>query len=123
WPILSLSFSIILLPGLFLTTLFFLFPAEIVQLVFDNDFANPGPVLGLVGLATTLFGGVNLWLNYTLATQRTRYVYLLGMALLVQVSGLVLFHDTLLQIALVQVTAGVVGNLTGLLFSTMSKEK
>lgn len=123
WPILSLSFGIILLPGLLLTTLFFFFPAEIVQLVFDNDFANPGPVLGLVGLATTLFGGVNLWLNYTLATQRTRYVYLLGMALLVQVSGLVLFHENLLQIALVQVTAGVVGNLTGLLFSTMSKEK
>lgn len=117
WPILSLSFGIILLPGLFMTTLFFLFPGEIVHLVFQNDFANPGAVLGWVGLATTLFGGVNLWLNYTLAIQRTRYVYLMGVSLFVQISGLLLFNSSLLQIALVQVSAGVVGNVAGLLLS------
>jgi O-antigen/teichoic acid export membrane protein len=121
WPILSLSFGIILLPGLLMTTLFFLFPSEIVHLVFRNDFGDPGAVLGFIGLATTLFGGINLWLNYTLATQRTRYVYLMGIALLVQIIGLLLFNSTLLQIALVQVTAGIVGNVAGLLFSLVKR--
>jgi O-antigen/teichoic acid export membrane protein len=117
WPILSLSFGIILLPGLAITTLFFLFPSELIQIVFQNDFANPGPVLGLVGLATTLFGGVNLWLNYTLAIQRTYYIYLMGIALFVQITGFFLFNASLLQIALVQVVAGGVGNIAGLIFS------
>ena len=112
-PLLAAAFAAALLPGLALTVLYFLFPAEIVQLVFRNEFANPGLVLGLIGMATTLFAGVNLWLNYALSTGRTAYLVGLGVALLVLWGGIALFHDSLVQVGWAMVAAGLIGNIAG----------
>lgn len=113
WPLLSLAFAAALTPGAALTTLYFLFPAEIVQLVFRNEFANPGIVLGLVGLATTLFAGINLWLNYALSTQKQAYIYALGGVVAALLVSVLFFHSTLAHIGWALVGAGVLGNGAG----------
>jgi O-antigen/teichoic acid export membrane protein len=112
-PVLLLALAATLLPGLLLTAAYFLWPAEIVRLVFGSAYADPGVVLGLVGLATTLYAGVNIWLNYALSLERRGYVIALVVIVLLLVAGMVIEHRQLEVITLMMVTAALVANLAG----------
>lgn len=112
-PILLLALAAATLPGLLLTAIFLLFPGPLVEALFGGAYADPGWLLGVVGLATTCFAGMNIWLNYALSAERPAYVAALGGVLLVQVAGLLLFHESLLQVGLVTLGAGLLGNLAG----------
>lgn len=114
-PVLLLALAVTLLPGFFLTFVYFLVPGLIVETIFTDAYADPGIVLGLVGLATTLFAGVNIWLNYALAQAQRTFVYALAAVVLFQIAAIVLFHDTFHQIALILVAAGLAGNAAGVL--------
>lgn len=109
-PVLLLALLVTLLPGLALTALYFLFPGRLVQTIFGDAYADPGLVLGLVGLATTFFAALNIWLNYALSLKRPAFVVALVVVVVVQLVGMALFHDSLREIAVVMVAAGVVGN-------------
>jgi len=113
-PILLLALSGAILPGLILTSLYFLFPGSLVKAIFTGAYANPGIVLGLASLAASLYAGLNIWLNYALALERPVFVYVLGGVLFWQALGMFLFaRDNLIHMTLVMVSAGLVGNLTG----------
>ncbi|MCI0394847.1 MAG: hypothetical protein L0332_10575 [Chloroflexi bacterium] len=114
-PVLLLALAATLLPGLALTAVYFLIPAGLVQAIFSEAYADPGLVLGLVGLATTLYAGINIWLNYALSLGRPAFVYALGAAVVGQVVGMALFHDNLLTIATIMVVVGLAGNVVGAL--------
>jgi O-antigen/teichoic acid export membrane protein len=112
-PVLLLALAATLLPGLLLTLLYWLFPAEIVRLVFGEAYADPGILLALVGLATTLYAGVNIWLNYALSLERRAMVWLLAAIVLSQITAMLLFHTRLETIALIMIAAGLLGNIAG----------
>lgn len=114
-PVLLLALAATLLPGLVLTALYWAFPDQIVQAVFGDAYADPGIVLGLVGLATTLYAGVNIWLNYALSLERRAFVYILAAIVIAQITAMLLFHDRLETIALIMVITGAAANLAGLI--------
>ena len=116
-PYLLLALAATLIPGWLLTLLYFLVPGLIVDLVFRGQYANPGSLLGWVGLATTLFAGVNIWLNYALALERRPFVAALALAVLFQFTALALFHDSLQTVAFIMVMAGLLANLAGIILS------
>lgn len=113
-PVLLLALAATLLPGLLLTIAYFLWPGQLVELVFGAAYANPGVVLGLVGLATTLYAGVNIWLNYALSLEQRNYVAALLIIVLLLVGGMVAFHGRLQTIAQMMVAAGLVANGVGI---------
>lgn len=112
-PMLLLTLAATLLPGLGLTAVYFLFPDPIVDLVFRGQYAAPGALLGWVGLATTLFAGVNIWLNYALSLGKRPFVFLLALIAIGQIAAIVLLAHTLTILAIVLVTAGLLANLAG----------
>ncbi len=114
-PVLLLALAATLLPGLALSLLYFLFPGQIVDLVFGaGTYANPGIALGLVGLATTLFAGANIWLNYALSLERRGYVYGLAAIVAAQVVGmLTLGAQGVVAISAVMVVSGLLANALG----------
>ncbi|MCP4362360.1 MAG: hypothetical protein GY796_30510 [Chloroflexi bacterium] len=114
-PYLLLALAATLLPGLLLTVLYFLFPAPIVALVFRGQYADPGRLLAWLGLATTLFAGVNIWLNYALAAERRPYIFILATIAFLQIIGFLFLADSLQTIALMMVIAGLAGNAAGLM--------
>lgn len=114
-PVLLLTLAATLLPGLLLTSLYFLFPGQIVALVFGaGTYADPGVVLGLVGLATTLFAGVYIWLNYALSLEKRPFVLALALIVAVEAAVMLLYHPTVVALATVMVAAGLAGNLVGM---------
>jgi O-antigen/teichoic acid export membrane protein len=112
-PILWLALTATLLPGLALTAVYFLMPGWLVQTIFTDAYQNPGLVLGLVGLATTLFAALNIWLNYALSLDQPRFIYALVGVALFQAAGMALFHASLTAIAATMVAAGLLGNIAG----------
>lgn len=110
-PVLLLALLVTLLPGLVLTVLYFLFPTWLVTTIFGGAYQDPGLVLGLVGLATTLFAALNIWLNYALSLKRPAFITALVVVVIGQLVGMIFFHASLAAIATTMVIAGLVGNL------------
>jgi O-antigen/teichoic acid export membrane protein len=120
-PILLLSLTAAITPGLFITTLYFLLPGTLVAAMFSSAYADPGSVLGLASLAATLYAGLNIWLNYALALERPAFIYSLAGVLLWQVMAMFLFgREHLVSMTMVMVSAGLIGNVAGFL-STWSR--
>lgn len=112
-PVLLLALAATLLPGLVLTLVYFVWSGPLVQTIFTTAYARPGIVLGLVGLATTLYAGVNIWLNYALSLGRHTFVYGLAIIVLGQIMAMLLFPLNLRVIALIMVAAGLCANIVG----------
>lgn len=112
-PVLLLALAATLLPGLVLTLLYYLFPGWIVTTVFGDAYTDPGVLLALVGLATTLYAGVSIWLNYALSLERRAYVFLLAVIVVTQVGLMALLPPRLETIATVMIVAGLAGNIAG----------
>ena len=112
-PVLLLALGATLLPGLVLTVLYYLFPGAIVEAVFGPAYADPGNLLALVGLATTLFAGVSIWLNYALSLERRSYIFLLAGIVVLQVGMMLAYHPQLESIAAIMIGAGLAGNIIG----------
>lgn len=112
-PVLLLALAATLLPGLVLTVLYYQFPGWIVSTVFGDAYADPGVLLALVGLATTLYAGVSIWLNYALSLERRAYVFVLAAVVVLQVGLMLAFHPRLETIATIMIGAGLAGNVAG----------
>jgi hypothetical protein len=115
-PVLLLALAAALLPGMLLTTIYFFFSQPIVQLVFTAAYPDPGLALGMAGLATTLYAGVNIWLNYALSAAKRPYISALVLVVILQAVGIGLFHGTLLAMTAVMAAMGFMGNLIGVVF-------
>ena len=114
-PILLVALAATLLPGFFLTGLYFLFPGFIVRTIFTAAYSNPGIVLGLANFAASLYAGLNIWLNYALSLNRPSFTYILTAILAGQIVGMYLFgRDSLVHMTLIMISAGLAGNLAGL---------
>ena len=114
-PILVLALAAALGPGLALTALYFLAPRTLVSLIFTKAYADPGVLLGLAGLAATLYGGINIWLNYAISLKRYSFIFvLLGVLILQAVGMYAVGRQNLVHMALTMVLAGLFGNLAGL---------
>jgi O-antigen/teichoic acid export membrane protein len=113
-PILLLALAATLLPGLALTAVYFLFPGFLVRTIFTAAYTSPGIVLCIANLATSLYAGLNIWLNYALSLKRTAFIYILVGVLVWQGLAMLFFgRDSLVHMTLVMVSAGLVGNLAG----------
>jgi hypothetical protein len=113
-PILLLALAATLLPGFALTIVYFLYPDFLVRTIFTSSYTSPGIVLGLANLATTLYAGLNIWLNYALSLKRLSFIYIMVGVLFLQGMGMFFFgRDSLVHMSLVMVSAGMAGNLMG----------
>lgn len=116
-PYLLLALLATLGPGFLLTAVYFAWPGPLVALIFRGQYADPGSLLGWVGLAVTLFAGVNIWLNYALAVRARPYVVCLALIVVGQMAAIVFGADSLAEVTAVMVIAGLAANVAGLLFA------
>jgi O-antigen/teichoic acid export membrane protein len=114
-PILWMALAAALAPGLGLTILYFAFPRVLVSAVFANAYGDPGVVLGMASLAATLYAGLNIWLNYALSLGRPTFIYAMLALVVFQAGSMLAFgRERLVNVTLVMVATGLIGNLSGL---------
>ena len=112
-PVLALALAATFLVGALLTTAYFLASGLIVQTIFSDVYTDPGIVLGLVGVATTLYAGISIWLTYALSLDRHNYIIALAILVAVVIVTMGLKHDSLVTIATIMILAGTAGNVIG----------
>ena len=113
-PLLLVALMGALAPGLGITAIYFLSPAILVKILFTGAYSNPGIVLGLASLAASLYAALYIWLSYALSLERPAFVYALIGVLVWQGLGMFVFgRESLVNMTLAMVSAGIIGNLAG----------
>lgn len=109
---LSLLLSLFVVAGILV--IYKLLPSLVVGILYGpGRYLEAYQLLPVAGLFVAFFALSSLIVNYYLSLNRTKIVILFPLALVAQVVGFVLFHETLLSIILVSVVA------TGALFLTL----
>ena len=84
-----------------LAVVYFLIPSLLIRLLFGQGYETAIPLVGLFGAAMALFALVSLQLTYYLSIHKTRYIPLMVGSTLLQVTALVLFHNSLLEVIII----------------------
>jgi len=100
-PLMHVSLLAVIIPCGLITGLYVLFPTQIVHAVLGAQHTVNGAILGVVAAAMTFRAVTNLWINYTLGTNRTSFLYVLLGGVIAQLGLVGLFHESLLQVATV----------------------
>jgi O-antigen/teichoic acid export membrane protein len=93
--------------------LYALFPGLIVRLTLGPEYQVDGLVLGLVGVAMLLLSLANVWLNFYLSTEWPRFVYLIGVGVVLQAGLMFTFHTDLWQLPAAMAVNGLWLTLAG----------
>ncbi len=120
-PVLALALAATFLVGALLTAAYFLASGLIVQTIFSDIYADPGIVLGLVGVATTLYAGISIWLTYALSLDRHNFIVALAILAAGVILAMSLYHESLVTIASIMILAGAAGNLAGAITTLPSR--
>ncbi len=94
----------------------YLFPTLVVQLLFGNAYISIAPLLWKYAMATSLFAISNIFAYYFLSLDVYIPVILSAVLGITQVVLIVLFHDNLLQVVLMQIYAMLVLLLVQLIY-------
>ena len=91
-----------------LTILYFLFPSFVVRILFGNAFDEAIPYLGFFGIFLSFFSLSSILSNIYLAIGNTKFSLFMVLASVAQILGIFLYHETLLQVILINsVVSGV----------------
>jgi O-antigen/teichoic acid export membrane protein len=104
--LLILAMLVVLLFSGGVTLLYALFPEQIVALTLGDQYEAGGRLLGFVGAAMLFLSLANVWLNYFLSTDRTHYVYLVAVGVLIQGGLMANFHAELWQLPVAMAVNG-----------------
>ena len=88
--------------GAIITGVSYMLPELIVHILFGTAYVEIASLLWLYALATSLFAVANMFAYYFLSRSVYGPIYLTFIVGLLQIFGLVAFHDTLLQVVLLQ---------------------
>ncbi len=88
--------------GALITAASYMMPGLIVQILFGSAYVEIASLLWLYALTTSLFAVANMFAYYFLSRSIYAPIYLTFIVGLLQIVGLVAWHDTLLQVVLLQ---------------------
>jgi O-antigen/teichoic acid export membrane protein len=99
----SLGIAVFLCGGAVIFSL--LFPSPIVKILSGKVYSECSPLVGMFSVNMTLFSLTLILLYYHLSTPKRWFLYPLFFFTLIEISFIILFHDTLFQVLL---TVGIV---------------
>jgi O-antigen/teichoic acid export membrane protein len=92
------SFLLVLIPSLFLSILYFLYPNLIISLVLGKRYFAVAGYLGWFGLYLSIFSLLNISVNFLLSIKKTSVSYVIAAGAVLQVIGISLFHANIASI-------------------------
>jgi O-antigen/teichoic acid export membrane protein len=98
-PVLLKTLGLIALAGVPMVLIYSVVGEPLLRTVFGEDLTEASDALPLLGLAMTLLACSYLSVQYLLAMHRTRFVFVLAVALLVEVSALLAIGADLTAVA------------------------
>ena len=85
-----------------LAVVYFLIPDLLIRLLFGPGYENAVPLVGPFGVTMALYALVTLQMTYYLAIHKRRYIALLAISTIFLAIALMLFHNSLLEVIIIQ---------------------
>jgi O-antigen/teichoic acid export membrane protein len=101
---------------LFFAFIYLIFPQQILQFLYGQQYIEAANALSILGFAMTFFALSGLIVNYGLAVGSKRFIAVYSMFVVLEVSLIVLFHDSATQIALNMLVTSLLLAFTSWLF-------
>ena len=95
---------------------YFIFPGFLIRLLFGPGYTSVIPLVGPFGATMALYALVILQMTYYLAIRKARYIALLVVSTISLVISLIMFHNSLLEVIIIQLINAVAVLLVGELF-------
>ena len=93
---------------------FYLFPVSIIGVVYGNQYTEAASILKYYGLAMLPMALLMVLMNYLIAREKNLFSYIMIVGALLEIFAIILFHDSLMQIVLIMLTAGTLLLMTGI---------
>lgn len=94
-----LALFLVLLPSLAITGFYFLFPNFVINLFLGGrDYLFIAPYLGFFGIYLTIFSMLNICVSFFLSINRTRIVFPVTFAAIVQIILIYIFHSNFYEV-------------------------
>jgi O-antigen/teichoic acid export membrane protein len=77
---------------------YFLIPTFLLNLLYGNAYIGAAKYLGWMGIALGLFSLNHIMNQYNLAIGRTKHLWILAIALLIEIIAILFFHNSLFEI-------------------------
>ncbi|MFA7707663.1 MAG: oligosaccharide flippase family protein [Candidatus Pacearchaeota archaeon] len=77
---------------------FFVIPTFIVNILYGSEYLEIVPLIGLFGVALGFYSVNNVFVIYNLATEKYRFIIIWILALIIEITGIIMFHNSLLDI-------------------------
>lgn len=77
---------------------YFIIPTFIVNMLYGEHYLSIAPLIGLFGIALGLYAVNNIFAYYNLATENYKFIIILAIALVIEMTGIFLFHSSLSDI-------------------------
>jgi O-antigen/teichoic acid export membrane protein len=110
-----------------LVVMYFIIPDLLIRVLFGQGYENAVPLVGPFGVTMALYALVTLQMTYYLAIHKMRYIALLAGSTILLVTALVYFHNSLLEVIIIQLINAtallMVGELTcrGIIYNNLPK--
>ena len=98
------SLGIVFLFSLLITLFYFLFPKFTVVTLFGKEFLPITPLLGFFGIFMSIVSMLYVFVFYSLAVDKFRFVWILILGSILEIILINLFHNTLLTVITILIT-------------------
>lgn len=78
--------------------IFFVAPTLIVNVLYGKEYFAAIPLIGMFGVALGIFSLIQILMTYDLAVERYNFIYILLAGLVIEVAGIIVYHNSLLDI-------------------------
>jgi O-antigen/teichoic acid export membrane protein len=107
--LLLLSLLLVLIPGLIISTGYFLFPNLVIQFFLGGQkYESVAGYVGYFGIFLTIFSVINILVNFFLSLNKTGIAYIVTVAAMVQIFLISLFHKDFTQLITVSIGVSLV---------------
>ena len=93
---------------------FYLFPVSIIGVVYGDQYIAAASILKYYGLAMLPMALLMVLMNYLIAREKNLFSYIMIVGALLEIFAIFLFHNSLMQIVFIMLTAGTLLLVTGI---------
>lgn len=116
------SFLLTLAVAVLISGVYFIFPEVMVQMLFGSQYLASSFLLGLVAVFMTLYTISYLLVNFFLSIGKTNAVFFPAVASIIQILGIILYHNSLKDVVFISIGVSVILVLSLCIYYLLANE-
>ncbi|MFA6296262.1 MAG: oligosaccharide flippase family protein [Patescibacteria group bacterium] len=109
--------------GILLNILYFIFPEQIIKMLFGAKYLQSSNLLGIMSVVMTAYSILNLIITYLISIKKFIFLPILAAGSILQIIFIIIFHASLFQVIMICLIINSLISLISFMFVYFPKEK